>query len=127
MVEGMASLVIEHDELVVRLSQLEQIAAVRGDLHVPLCAVRSVSAEKAPYAALRGIRAPGTCVPRTLAYGVRLLTGGRPDFAALHGRGPAVRVELAPEAAFGRLLVTVEDPGAAVAALQEVVGHEAAG
>jgi hypothetical protein len=125
--DGVASLVIEHDELVVRLSQLEQLAALRGDLHVPLCAVESVSAEKAPYEALRGIRAPGTGVPRVCAYGVRLLTGGRPDFAALHGRGPAVRVELAPECAFGRLLVTVEDPGAAVAALQAVVGEEAAG
>lgn len=114
----MASLVIDRDELVVRLSALEQLAASRGNLHVPLCSVRSVSAEQCPYDALRGIRAPGTGVPRCLAYGVRLLTGDRPDFAALHGTGPAVRVELSPDAAFGRLLVTVDDPVGAVAALQ---------
>jgi hypothetical protein len=114
----MASLVIERDELVVRLSQLEQLAAFRGDVHIPLGSVESVSAEKDPYSALRGVRAPGTGVPRMCAYGVRLMTGGRPDFAAVHGRGPAVRVELAPDAPFGRLLVSVDDPQAEVAALQ---------
>ena len=77
-----------------------------------------MSAEQDPYSALRGIRAPGTGVPRMCAYGVRLMTGGRPDFAAVHGRGPAVRVELGPDAPFGRLLVTVDDPQTEVAALQ---------
>lgn len=114
----MACLVIEQDELVLRLSQLEQLAACRGELRFPLGAVREVYADDDPYAALRGIRAPGTGVPGKLAYGVRLLTGGRPDFAALHGSGPAVRVELAEEAIFGRLLVTVDDPKAAVAELE---------
>ncbi len=115
----MASLVIERDELVVRLTQLEQLAALRGDVHVPLCAVQSVCEEGSPYDALRGIRAPGTGLPRRLAYGVRLFTGDRPDFAALHGCGPAVRVELAGEAPFGRLLVTVDDPRAAIATVQD--------
>ena len=114
----MASLVIEAPDLVVRLSQIEQLAALRGDVHVPLSCVRNVSEEDDPYTALRGIRAPGTGVPRRLAYGVRLFTGGCPDFAALHGAGPAVRVELCAEAPFGRLLVTVDDVPAAVAALR---------
>ena len=46
------------------------------------------------------------------------ITGDRPDFAAVHGRGPAVRVELGAEAAFGRLLVTVEDPEGTLDALR---------
>ncbi len=114
----MASLVIDHDELVVRLSQLEQIAAFRGDLRVSLDAVQEVCVDDDPYAALRGIRAPGTGIPGRLAYGVRFLTGGRPDFAALHGSGPAVRVELAARAPFGRLLVSVDDAAATAAKLQ---------
>jgi hypothetical protein len=114
----MATLAIDHDELVVRLSQLEQLAAFRGDVHIPLGAVKSVCAEQDPYAFLRGIRAPGTGVPRMCAYGVRLMTGGRPDFAAVHGRGPAVRIDLSDEAPFGRLLVTVDDPESDVASLQ---------
>ena len=98
--------------------QLEQVAAFRGDVHIPLVSVQSVSTVEDPYGALRGLRAPGTGVPRMCAYGVRLMTGGRPDFAAVHGRGPAVRVELAEGAPFGELLVTVDDAAAEVAALQ---------
>ena len=44
-----------------------------------------------------------------VAYGVRRVTGGAPDFAAVHGCGPAVRIDLAPGAPFGRLVVTVDD------------------
>ena len=121
----MASLVIQQDELVVRLSQLEQMAAFRGDVRVPLNAVRDVHVNQAPYEALRGIRAPGTGVPRVLAYGVRLLTGGCPDFAALHGKGPAVCVDLSPQAGFGRLLVTVDDPAATVATVRSALGTPA--
>jgi uncharacterized protein len=114
----MACLVIERDELVVRLSQLEQLAAQRGDLRVPLCSVTQISQEGCPYGALRGMCAPGTGVPRRLAYGVRLFTGGRPDFAALHGPGPAIRIDLSEAAPFGRLLVTVPDPETAIAAVE---------
>ena len=117
----MASLVIERDELVVRLSQLEQLAAQRGDVHVPLGSVTQIRTEKCPYELLRGLCRPGTGVPRRLAYGVRLWTGDRPDFAALHGPGPAVRVDLSNAAPFGRLLVTVTDPGTAVATLEQGV------
>jgi len=114
----MASLEIEQDELVVKLSQIEQLAAFRGDVHVPLSAVEAVNVEECPYNSLRGLRAPGTGVPGMCAYGVRLLTGGRPDFAALHGRGPGLRVDLGEGAPFGRLLITVVDPAATAAALR---------
>jgi len=61
-----------------------------------------------------------------IAYGVRRLTGERPDFAALWGGGPAVRVDLRPEAPFGRLLVTVADPtGTAVAAQSDLQSRSA--
>ena len=117
----MASLVIERDELVVRLSHLEQLAAQRGDVHGPLCSVTRISTEGCPYDALRGLCAPGTGVPRRLAYGVRLFTGGRPDFAALHGPGPAIRIDLSEAAPFGRLLVTVPDTEAAIAVVEHGV------
>ena len=56
-----------------------------GDIAVPLSAVREVSVEPDPWSALRGIRAPGTGFPGVIAYGVRRMTGGRPDFAAILG------------------------------------------
>jgi hypothetical protein len=116
-----AVLAVYRDSLVVKLSLWERVAAFRGDVTVPLSAVSSIAVEDRPWDALRGFRAPGTGVPGVIAYGTRLVTGGAPDFAALHGRGPAVRVELAPGAPFGRLLITVEDPVSTVAAAQRGV------
>ncbi|MFZ1994949.1 MAG: hypothetical protein WAU75_12625 [Solirubrobacteraceae bacterium] len=105
----MASLEVQSGELIVRLSGVEQAAAMRREVRVPLSCVTTVCADPDPWGALRGIRAPGTGIPGVVAYGVRRVTGGAPDFAALHGRGPAVRIDLAPGAAFGRIMVTVDD------------------
>jgi hypothetical protein len=102
---------------VLQLSFWERLAAFRGDLRVPLSAVSGITVDERPWRALRGFRAPGTGLPGVIAYGVRLATGTAPDFAALHGRGPAIRVELAAGAPFARLLVTVADPGATLAVI----------
>jgi hypothetical protein len=118
----MASLVVHQDELVVALSWLERVAAFRGNVHIPLGSIQSVSIQEAPYSSLRGIRAPGTGIPGVIAYGVRLMTGGRPDFAALHGRGPAILIELAPGASFATVLVTVGDPESTLAAVRAGLG-----
>ena len=105
----MASLEVQSGELIVRLSGVERAAAMRREVRVALSSVTNVCADPDPWGALRGVRAPGTGIPGVAVYGVRRVTGGAPDFAAVHGRGPAVRVDLAPGAPFGRLLVTVED------------------
>jgi hypothetical protein len=112
-----AVLAVHRDSLVVQLSFLEKLAAFRGDLEVPLASIDTIVVEDQPWGALRGFRAPGTGLPGVIAYGTRLVTGGAPDFAALHGRRPAVRIELRAGAPFGRLLVTVDDPAGAVAAV----------
>ena len=57
-----------------------------------------------------------------IAYGVRRLTGGRPDFAAVLGSRPAVRVELEAPADFGRLVVSVADAEEAVARVRAAAG-----
>ncbi|HET9103220.1 MAG TPA: hypothetical protein VFN55_07675 [Solirubrobacteraceae bacterium] len=118
----MAGLAIQGDELVVTLSAFERLVALHGDVRVPLAAVSEVRLESDPWCALRGVRAPGTGFPGVIAYGVRRGTGGRPDFAAVLGRGAAVRVELTAAAPYARLLVTVTDPGATVAAVARGVG-----
>jgi hypothetical protein len=115
---------LQRDDLVVRLSGLERIAALRREVRVPLACVRRVCADPDPWSALRGVRAPGTGIPGVVAYGVRRLTGDRPDFAAVHGRGPAVRLELAPGAAYGRVVVTDPNVQATVAAIQARVATE---
>lgn len=113
----MAAVKIRRTDLVVTLSGLERVAALRREIRVPMSCVRSVCADPDPWGALRGSRALGTGIPGVAAYGVRRMTGRRPDFAALHGRGPALRVELGAGASFGRLIVTVADPAAAASAV----------
>ena len=56
---------------------------------------------------LRGMCAPGTGLPNVIAVGTRRGGFGK-DFAAVHGKGPAVVVELAG-CEFERLIVTSED------------------
>ena len=114
----MATLEVHGDDLVVSLTAWERAAAMRREIRVPLGSVRSICADPDPWSALRGIRAPGTGIPGMIAYGVRRLTGSAPDFAAVHGRGPAVRVDLAPGAPFSRLLVTVDDARSTVEAVR---------
>jgi len=115
---SVATVTAQGDDLVVGLTRLEKLAALRGDVRVPLSAVRSVVVEPHPWLALRGVRAPGTGLPGVVAYGVRRLTGDRMDFAALRARQPAIRVELDAPSQFARLLVSLADPASAAASIR---------
>lgn len=122
---AVAAVEICQDDLVVTLTPLERVAACKREIRVPLAAVRTVCTDPDPWTALRGMRMAGPAIPGVAVYGVRM-TGAGPDFAALHGRGPAVRVELTPEAPYRRLLVTVADAPATVAALRAEVNPPSA-
>lgn len=111
----MATLRREGSELVVKLNDLEKAGALRGDVRVPLDAVRSVRVSLTPFRELRGIRAPGTGLPGVVALGTWRGRGGK-DFAAVYRGGPAVVVEL-EGAEFRRLLVSAHDAAAVVDAL----------
>ena len=117
----MARLIIDGPDLVVGLSWLEKLGAFRGDVRVPLSAVRAAEADPEPWSALRGIRSPGTGIPGVIALGTRHYADGR-DFAALRGRGPAVRVDLDGQAKFARLVVSVRDTEKTVAEIHAATG-----
>lgn len=117
----MARLNVDGPDLVVHLSLLEQLGAVRGDVHVPLSAVRSAEVDQQPWSSLRGICSPGTGIPGVIALGIRRHSGGW-EFAALHGQRPAVRVDLDRPSHFGRLVVSVPDPDRTVAAIHATTG-----
>ena len=78
----MAALVVEGNELEVRLSRLEQVGAVSGGLRFPLTAVRSVSVTDRPWSTVRGIRAPGTGFPGLIMLGTTRGSYGK-DFCAV--------------------------------------------
>jgi hypothetical protein len=104
---GVASLILDGADLVVQMSDLEKVEAVHVDIHVPLTAIHEVRAVGDAWPELRGIRAPGTGIPGVIAVGTRRGSFGK-DFAAVHGRGPAVVVDL-EGAAYARIVVTTSD------------------
>ena len=116
----MPELLIEGDDLVLHLSLLGKIAALHGDVRVPLHTVSEVAEETDPWVHLRGIRSPGKVLPALIAYGTRRHRGGR-DFAAVQGTGPAVRVDLAPATPFKRLLATVPDHHSSLERISDAV------
>jgi hypothetical protein len=113
----MATLRREGDEVVLKLNDLEKAGALHGDVRVPAAAVREVRVSTTPFRDLRGMRAPGTGFPGTIALGTWRHRDGK-DFAALYRGGPAVVVEL-DGAEFGRLLVSAHDAADVAAALRE--------
>jgi hypothetical protein len=115
----MASVTVEGDQLVVRLTPTEKVLALHGNLRVPLGAVRSAEVEPHPWRAMRGVRV-GTSLPGIAFYGTRRHRGGK-DFGAV-SRRPVVRVELDDEAPFSRLLVSVTDAEATVAEIHAAAG-----
>ena len=106
----MADLEVEGNELVLHLRAIEKAEGAHGDIRLPLSAVTAVRSVDDPWPELRGIRAPGTGLPNVIAVGTRRGKFGK-DFAAVHGKGPAVVVEL-EGADYSRLVVTADDAAA---------------
>jgi hypothetical protein len=115
-----ADLQIDGDDLVLQLRPMEKAEGMHGDIRMPLSAVTAVRSVDDPWSELRGIRAPGTGLPNVIAVGTRRGNFGK-DFAAVHGKGPAVVVEL-DGADYGRLVVTMEDAPARARVIAEAAG-----
>jgi hypothetical protein len=113
---GVARLKAVNGELVVHLSGLEQMGAMRSGVRVPLASITAVRVSDHPWSELRGIRAPGTGSPGVISLG-RRRGRGTTDFAAVYGRGPAVVVDL-QGVSFDRLVVSASDASGVAAAVQ---------
>jgi hypothetical protein len=108
------------NELVLHLQPHEKAEGFHGDIRVPLSTVTSVRVVPDAWPELRGVRAPGTGLPNVIAVGTRRGSFGK-DFAAVHGKGPAVVVDLSGSE-FGRLVVTTEEANAVAAAILKAAG-----
>ncbi|MGW4163148.1 hypothetical protein [Streptomyces sp. NPDC004788] len=102
----MARVTVEGSEVVVRLGLRETLAARRRTIRFPVSTLREVGVETSWWRVLRGeagrgLWLPGRCV------GLRHGPDGT-DFVAVRAEGPALWMDLSPEAPFSR--VSVSDP-----------------
>lgn len=112
----MAELTVDGTDLVLHMRTVEKAEGFHRDIRLPLGAVTAVQVVDSVWnGALRGWRAPGTGVPNVIAVGTRRGGFGK-DFAAVHGTGPAVVVDL-EGVDFARLIVTADDAAAMAAPL----------
>ncbi len=101
----MADLHVRPDRLELKLTRAEKILALRrADVAVPRASIRSAIITEDPWIWLRGIRAPGTSIPLTLAMGTWKFHGGK-DFVLIKGSRPSVVIDVVGEE-FARLIVS---------------------
>ena len=116
----MANLRVFPDRLVVELTPAEKVLALhREDISVARSHIRSAKISYDPWVWLRGVRAPGTALPRSLAVGTWRYHGGR-DFVVVKGSRPTVILELlAPsEEHYSRLIIATPRAAELVASLK---------
>jgi uncharacterized protein len=97
-----ATLAVDGNDVVVRLSALEKIGALRGNIRVPLASRPRGAHQRRPLVQLRGIRAPGIGLPgssRCAAAAMLVSTTSPPSTAG------APRFEMTG-ASFDRLVVS---------------------
>ncbi|WP_244255855.1 hypothetical protein [Rathayibacter sp. VKM Ac-2760] len=105
------------DRLELRLTRAERVLALhRGDVVVERSSIRSATVTEDPWIWVRGIRAPGTAVPLTIAAGTWKFHGGK-DFLLIKRTAAAVVIDLVDEE-YSRLIVSTKHAPELIAALQ---------
>ncbi|WP_308471208.1 hypothetical protein [Rathayibacter sp. AY1F3] len=105
------------DRLELRLTAAERLLAFhRSDVVVDRSSIRSATVTEDPWIWVRGIRAPGTAVPLTLAAGTWKFHGGK-DFLLIKRTASAVVIDLVDED-YSRLIVSTKHAPELIAALQ---------
>ena len=94
--------------LTLQLSGFERIGALHPSFQIPLEHVTSVRVSDTPNKELRGLRAPGTGVPRVVLLGTWRSRQTK-DFAAIYRNRPSLVLELHDEE-FDRVVVSVDQP-----------------
>ena len=117
----MAEVTIEDGKLVVRVSGMDKVWALKSELEIPLEHV--AGAERDEEEARRwyhGARLPGSNIPGVITAGTFYQHGER-AFWDVHHPENAVAIRLQDES-YGRLVVEVEDPDATISDIQRAIG-----
>lgn len=105
------------DRLELRLTTAERLLAFhRSDVVIERASIRSATVTEDPWIWVRGIRAPGTAVPLTIAAGTWKFHGGK-DFLLIKRTAAAVVIDLV-DAEYSRIIVSTRHAPELIAALQ---------
>jgi hypothetical protein len=107
--DPMAELIVDDEDLVVHLTLGEKIWGFHGDVRVRLSSIVSVAPDPKPWLGLRGWRMAGISFVGHAVLGTRRHGDGY-DFCILHRDGPAVRVDVT-SGRFSRLVIGVPEGG----------------
>ena len=112
----MAELIRDGDTLTLKLTSLEKMEGVHGDLRAPIGSVTSVTALDDAIHEVRGWRLPGARLPGVFAMGT-FVNGSERVFAIVHHR-PASGVKVSfHTGGYSAWIVSTEDPKALIAEL----------
>lgn len=103
----MADLKVEGTDVIVHLSALEALMAMRRDLRLPVGDVRMVHVEESPLVGLHQCRLPGVSWPGRFTVG-SCHRDGRREFAVAYAHTPAVVLD-AGGAGWDRIVVSHPD------------------
>jgi hypothetical protein len=103
----LAKVIESNGVLTLKLSRLEKLGALHGDISVQSSKVISKIEVANPWTKehLRGVRSPGTAIPYRILLGTMRFKGGK-DFCAIYKRTPAVIYEFNDEE-FRRWIVSL--------------------
>lgn len=105
----MADLIREEDTLVLKLTTVEKVEGVHGDIRVPVSAVKSVTILDDAIHAVHGMKLPGSRLPGVFAMGT-FISGEEKVFAIVHHHTKrGLKVNLKGET-YDALIVGVDDP-----------------
>jgi hypothetical protein len=133
----MAKLRVHPDRLEISLTRTEKALAMHpADIVIPRAAILSAVITGDPWSWLRGIRAPGTHLPGTLAIGSWRYEGGR-DFYLVRRRRASVVIDIELESSasseehpapassdYRRVIISTSQAGQLISALRLSEGDE---
>lgn len=112
----MAELLIEGNELVVRLESMEKIEAVHGDLRFPMASVKDAEVIEDALETVHGIRSPGMRVPGYVAVGTFHYHGKKTFAVVHHETHRGVRISLDGQD-YDDLIIGANDPESVVTSI----------
>lgn len=92
--DTMARLHLNDGVLRVELSRWERVGGLSSDLAFPVSSIESIERVEAARSAVRGLRAPGTGLPRLILLGHWRRRGGGHDFVAAYRGDPGYVIGL---------------------------------